>query len=237
MMDISSIKLYATHEHPCSYLEGRAATTIFVDPMLSMNGQIYSELSDFGFRRSGAHVYRPNCRSCQACIPVRIPVALFQPNRAQKRCLKRNQDVRTILVEDINTDEHYALYENYINSRHADGDMYPPTRDQYEDFLSSEWGVTRYLEFRASNHLLGVAVSDRLDQGLSAIYTFFAADEPSRSLGVLAVLKQVELARELGLPYVYLGYWIRDCDKMRYKNQYQPLDLFINNSWVTIGQI
>jgi arginyl-tRNA--protein-N-Asp/Glu arginylyltransferase len=234
-MDISSIKLYATHEHPCSYLKDRSATTIFVDPMLTMNGRIYSELSDFGFRRSGAHVYRPNCRSCQACIPVRIPVASFQPSRAQKRCIKRNQDVITTLTDNINTDEHYELYESYINSRHADGDMYPPTRDQYEDFLSSEWGVTRYLELRADGRLLGVAVSDRLDQGLSAIYSFFSSTEPSRSLGVLAVLRQVELAQALKLPYVYLGYWIRECDKMRYKNQYRPLDMFINNGWVTIG--
>lgn len=233
-MDISSIKLYATHEHPCSYLKDRSATTIFVDPMLTMNGRIYSELSDFGFRRSGAHVYRPNCRSCQACIPVRIPVELFQPNRAQKRCIKRNLDVDTSLTDNINTDEHYALYESYIRSRHADGDMYPPTRDQYEDFLSSEWGVTRYIEFRLDGSLLGIAVSDRLDQGLSAIYTFFKPDEPSRSLGVLAVLRQIELAKSLNLPYVYLGYWIRDCDKMRYKNQYRPLDMFVNNNWLTI---
>ncbi|MCR6652329.1 MAG: arginyltransferase [Cellvibrionaceae bacterium] len=234
-MDISSIKLYATHEHPCSYLKDRSATTIFVDPMLAMNGRIYSELSDFGFRRSGAHVYRPNCRSCQACIPVRIPVALFQPTRAQKRCLKRNQDVVTVLTDNINTDEHYALYESYIISRHADGDMYPPSRDQYEDFLSSEWGVTRYIELRHEGKLLGVAVSDRLDHGLSAIYTFFRPDEPSRSLGVLAVLRQIELAKAQNLPYVYLGYWIRDCDKMRYKNQYRPLDIFINNTWLTVG--
>lgn len=234
-MDISSIKLYATHEHPCSYLKDRSATTIFVDPMLTMNARIYSELSDFGFRRSGAHVYRPNCRSCHACIPVRIPVSLFEPNRTQKRCMKRNQDVITTLTDNINTDEHYELYENYINSRHADGDMYPPTRDQYEDFLSAEWGVTRYIEFRVEGKLLGVAVSDRLDQGLSAIYTFFNPNEPSRSLGVLAVLRQVELAQTLKLPYVYLGYWIRECEKMRYKNQYHPIDMFINNGWVTIG--
>lgn len=234
-MDISSIKLYATHEHPCSYLKDRSATTIFVDPMLAMNGRIYSELSDFGFRRSGAHVYRPNCRSCQACIPVRIPVDLFQPTRAQKRCLRRNQDVVTVLTDNINTDEHYALYESYIITRHADGDMYPPSRDQYEDFLSSEWGVTRYIELRHEGKLLGVAVSDRLDHGLSAIYTFFRPDEPSRSLGVLAVLRQIELAKAQNLPYVYLGYWIRDCDKMRYKNQYRPLDIFINNTWLTVG--
>lgn len=232
-MDISSIKLYATHEHPCSYLKDRSATTIFVDPLLSMNGRIYSELSDFGFRRSGSHVYRPNCRNCHACIPVRIPVSLFKPNRAQRRCIKRNIDVSTCVVSSIATNEHYSLYERYISARHADGDMFPPTRDQYHDFLSAEWEVTRYLELRHGGKLIGVAVSDRLDQGLSAIYTFFDPEEDSRSLGVLAVLRQIELASTLGLPYVYLGYWIRECDKMRYKSQYRPLQMFINNNWLT----
>ncbi|MBC6904911.1 arginyltransferase [Saccharophagus sp. K07] len=232
-MDISSIKLYATHEHPCSYLKNRSATTIFVDPLLNMNGRIYSELSDFGFRRSGSHVYRPNCRNCQACIPVRIPVDIFRPNRSQKRCEKRNQDVSMNIVSSIKTDEHYALYERYICLRHSDGDMFPPSREQYDDFLSSEWGVTRYLEFRLSGRLIAVAVSDRLDQGLSAIYTFFDPDEESRSLGVLAVMRQIDLARSLGLPYVYLGYWIKECEKMRYKNQYRPLQAYINNTWLT----
>jgi arginyl-tRNA--protein-N-Asp/Glu arginylyltransferase len=234
-MDISAIKLYATHEHACSYLKDRSATTIFVDPALPINGHIYSELSDFGFRRSGKHIYRPNCRSCHACIPVRIPVSAFQPTRAQKRCVKRNADITTRVLRNIGTDEHYALYARYIEQRHSDGDMYPPSREQYEDFLSSEWGVTRYLEFRAQGKLVGVAVSDQLDQGLSAIYTFFEPSEANRSLGVLAVLQQIELAAQLKLPYVYLGYWIRECAKMRYKAQYRPLQMFINSHWLTFS--
>jgi arginyl-tRNA--protein-N-Asp/Glu arginylyltransferase len=234
-MDISAIKLYATHEHPCSYLKDRSATTIFVDPTLTLDGHIYSELSDFGFRRSGKHIYRPNCRACHACIPVRIPVDEFEPTRAQKRCWKRNQDVSTTVINSITSDEHYDLYARYIEQRHSDGDMYPPSREQYEDFLSAEWGVTRYLEFRVHDKLIGVAVSDQLDQGLSAIYTFFAPDEAGRSLGVLAVLRQIELAKQLKLPYVYLGYWIRDCTKMRYKTQYRPLQMFVNNHWLTFS--
>ena len=232
-MDISAIKLYATHEHPCRYLKDRAATTIFVDPALILNSHIYSELSDFGFRRSGKHIYRPNCRSCHACIPVRIPVEAFQPTRTQKRCLKRNADLTVTVRKTIKTDEHYSLYANYIQLRHADGDMYPPSREQYDDFLSAEWGVTRYLEFRSKDKLVGVAVSDQLDQGLSAIYTFFDPAESSRSLGVFAVLEQLKLAAQLGLPYVYLGYWIRECAKMRYKTQYRPLQMYINNHWLT----
>lgn len=232
-MDIASIKLYSTHEHPCSYLDGRAATTVFVDPSLELDAQVYSELSDYGFRRSGGHIYRPHCLTCQACIPVRLPVECFVPSRAQKRCLKRNADLYTQECLTINTDEHYQLYQEYIETRHADGDMYPPSREQYEEFLSSQWGVTRYIEMRlaANDALIAVAVCDRLDQGLSAIYTFFDPTQGYRSLGVFAVLVQIKQAQTLGLPFVYLGYWIRQCQKMSYKTQYRPLEMFIDNRW------
>jgi leucyl-tRNA---protein transferase len=232
-MDISSIKLYSTHEHPCSYLSDRLATTVFVDPALQLNGHIYSQLSDFGFRRSGAHVYRPHCNECQACIPVRLPVDSFVPTRAQKRCLRRNTDIDISHCTSINTDEHYQLYERYIEERHADGDMFPPNRQQYEEFLSAQWNVTHYIEMRSKHDqkLIAVAVCDHLDRGLSAIYTFFDPDQQSRSLGVFAVLVQIMQAQDLKLPYVYLGYWIRECQKMSYKTQYRPLEMFFNNQW------
>lgn len=233
-MDISQIKLFSTHEHPCSYLEDQLATTVFVDPTLRLDAEAYSELSDFGFRRSGQHLYRPRCRQCQACIPVRIPVAQFQANRSQKRCLKRNAAVTTNIVDSIATDEHFDLYRRYIDARHADGDMYPPSRSQYEEFLSSEWGVTRYIEYRLDDELIAVSVSDQLDQGLSAIYTFYAPEHPNRGLGVLGVLKQIELCKELGLPFLYLGYWVRDCKKMNYKTLYRPLQLLIQQNWLTL---
>ena len=235
-MDISSIKLFTTHEHPCSYLEGEAATTVFVDPNLDVNPRIYSELSDFGFRRSGRHLYRPHCQECHACIPVRLPVSNFKATRSQKRCLKRNSDVYSKVTSDIDTDEHYGLYKTYIEQRHFDGDMYPPSRTQYREFLSAEWGVTQYIELRTKTDglLIALAVCDKLDQGLSAIYTFFDPNQSHRSLGVLAVLRQIELAQQLRLPYVYLGYWIRRCQKMSYKTQYRPLELFINHQWVRL---
>lgn len=233
-MDVSKIKLFSTHEHACSYLEDQMATTLFVDPTLQMDGKLYSELSDLGFRRSGQHLYRPRCRACQACIPVRIPVEEFQLSRSQKRCLKKNQDVRVHWTDSIASDEHYALYERYINERHSDGDMYPPNREQYDEFLTSEWGVTRFIEMRLGGTLIAVAVSDRLEQGLSAIYTYYDPSLPSRSLGVFAILKQIEHCRELGLPFVYLGYWIRDCDKMNYKTQYRPLQMLFQQSWLTL---
>lgn len=235
-MDISTIKFYSTHEHPCSYLEDRAATTVFVDPALELDAQVYSELSDLGFRRSGAHIYRPHCRQCQACIPVRLPVSSFAPSRSQKRCLKRNADLYTRETGSITTEEHYRLYQKYIEERHADGDMFPPSRDQYQEFLSAQWGVTRYLELRlrSDDTLIAVAVCDKLERGLSAIYTFFDPAQAHRSLGVLAVLIQIQQAQSRGLPYVYLGYWIRQCQKMSYKTQYHPLEMFINNQWLRV---
>lgn len=234
LMDISSIKLYATHEHPCSYLDGQSARTAFVDPAITIDATIYSELANYGFRRSGEHVYRPHCNDCQACTPIRIPVEHFKPSRAQKRCLKRNIDIEVIAVDDISSDEHYNLYERYINLRHADGDMYPPSHEQYTSFLTSVWGITQFLEFRKEGKLLGVAVTDKLDYGLSAIYTYFEPEETSRSLGVFGVLHQIELTRKSQLPYLYLGYWIRDCQKMSYKTQYKPLQMLINNQWITL---
>ncbi len=234
-MDISSLKLYATHEHPCSYLEDKRARTAFVDPSIEINSEIYSDLTDYGFRRSGAHVYRPHCKSCKACIPIRIATRDFRSSRSQRRCLKRNSDIEIRSVKSIQTDEHYQLYQRYITERHSDGDMYPPNREQFSEFLTSAWGVTDYLEFRLDDQLLGVAVTDRLQQGISAIYTYFEPNVPERSLGVFGVLSQITLAKELDLPFVYLGYWIRDCQKMSYKTQYRPLQMLINNHWYTFA--
>lgn len=231
MTDISSLKLYQTHEHPCSYLDDQAATTVFIDPNADLNARLYSELSDFGFRRSGRHVYRPHCNLCQACIPIRIPVKLFKPNRSQKRCLKRNQDLSIRATKQIDEQQHFELYSRYLEARHSDGDMYPPTHKQYREFLSSEWGVTQYIEFYLQDKLIAVAVCDQLHQGLSAIYTYFDPEQDQRSLGTLAVLTQIQQAKTLGLPYVFLGYWIKDCAKMRYKNQFRPVEMFIDQHW------
>lgn len=234
-MDISSLKLYATHEHPCSYLPGRMATTVFIDPDAPVDRRIYSDLSDLGFRRSGGHLYRPHCQNCQACIPLRIPVTEFKATRSQKRCARRNADLKIDLVGSINTDEHYKLYERYLAHRHADGDMYPATRSQYREFLSSEWNATRYIEFRLGHQLVAVAVSDYLDRGISAIYTYFDPAFTDRGLGTFAILTQIEMARFNSLDFVYLGYWIKDCLKMKYKSHFRPAQVYINNRWLTFN--
>lgn len=234
-MDLSKLKLYATRPHPCSYLPDEEATTIFIDPMAKINAATYSELSHYGFRRSGGNIYRPHCENCQACIPIRLLSDQFRPNRSQKRCWKTNSDLSFHLTDTIDTDEHYQLYEKYIHLRHKDGDMYPPDRHQYVDFLTSEWDITRYIEMRDRNgKLLCLAVTDIIDNGLSAVYTFFDPEEVKRSLGVFAVLYQLELARQTQLPYLYLGYWIRRSQKMNYKSNYRPYQVLINDNWVTV---
>ncbi len=234
MSDLSNLKLFATAPHPCSYLDHQQATTLFVDPDAKVDTQLYSQLSQMGFRRSGSHLYRPHCDRCQACISSRVPVKLFKPSRSQKRCLKRNKDITCSLVDDITSDEHYALYEAYINTRHQDGDMYPATRIQYDAFLNSEWGVTQHIEYRIGTRLIGLATCDLLEDGLSAVYTFFDPEEANRSLGVFSILAQIQQAERLNLHYVYLGYWIRECNKMAYKTQYNPLELLINKRWVQL---
>lgn len=234
MTDLSTLKLFATQPHPCSYLDDQEATTLFVDPEAPVDISLYSQLSQLGFRRSGSHLYRPQCKQCQACISCRIPVDAFRPSRSQRRCWQRNNDVTISMTDNINTSKHYDLYARYIALRHQDGDMYPPSVAQYEAFLTREWGVTRYLEFHADDRLLGVAVCDQLEDGLSAVYTFYDPEEERRSLGVFAIIAQVEIARSQGLGYVYLGYWIKECEKMRYKTQYRPLELLLNRRWMRL---
>ena len=228
------LKVYTTYPHSCSYLEEQEATTLFIDPRQKMDKNLYSNLSLLGFRRSGNHVYRPHCTHCEACIPARIPVAGFKPKRSQRRTLARNADLRVERSEDIRDDQAFELYQRYIQLRHSDGDMYPPDREQYESFLNNAWNCTRYYRFYQQDTLLGVAVVDELVDGLSAIYTFFEPEEQKRSLGNYAVLWQIEKAREMGLHYLYLGYWIRDCQKMAYKSEYRPLELYVNSRWTSL---
>lgn len=231
---LRDLKVYTTYPHSCSYLPEQEATTLFVDPRTPMSSNLYSQLSLLGFRRSGSHLYRPNCGTCSACIPARVPVSSFSPRRSQRRTLKRNRDVFVRELDDIGSDEAFGLYQRYIEARHNDGDMYPPSRDQYQSFLSDEWGVTRFYGLHIDEQLVGVAVADLLDDGLSAIYTFYEPDLGDRGLGTFAVLWQIEKTRELGLDYVYLGYWIKQCQKMAYKIQFRPLELYINGNWVEL---
>ena len=232
--DLHKIQLYLTEPHPCSYLSDKQATTAFVDPKHPINTATYSYLTTIGFRRSGQYIYAPRCASCKSCIPVRVPVLGFQPTRSQKRCLKRNSDISATIETTINLDEHYTLYQKYIDTRHSDGDMYPATMAQYRDFIGKPWECSRFIEFRLDKKLVACAVSDWLDDCLSAIYTYYDPDLSERSLGTLAILRQIQLVNEQALDYVYLGYWIRDSAKMMYKSKFRPAELYIENRWLRV---
>ncbi len=231
MTDLSRLKFFSTHPHPCSYIKGREATTLFLDPHQPVEEDVYAALSDLGFRRSGEHLYRPHCSPCQDCIPARIPVGLFTPTRQQRKIFRRNADLQVSATRPQVSDEYFELYARYIECRHANGDMYPPDRSQLASFLARDLPFCTFFEFRLDGRLLAVAVTDILPNGLSAIYTFFDPDEERRSLGRYCILWQIEETRRRGLDGLYLGYWIRDCRKMRYKTEYRPLELLIQRQW------
>lgn len=233
MTDLAAVKFFITPLHKCSYLPRQDAITLFADPKAEVDKNLYSDLSELGFRRSGNYLYRPHCRQCTACIPVRIPSFTFTPSRKQKRVMKKNADLAITAVEPKYSEEHYRLYQEYIENKHKDGDMYPPSQEQYASFLLSDWGNTTFYEFRdKDNRLLAVSVCDILENGISAVYTFYDVNEPKRSLGVMAVLWQIEEAKRINLPAVYLGYWIKECQKMSYKTDYKPLEMLIDDRWV-----
>ena len=228
------IALYLTADHPCSYLEGMQARTLFVDPLAPMDRHTYQALVDQGFRRSGSHVYRPACRDCSRCVPVRIPVAAFTPNRSQRRSWRRNLDLIQVLDTPSRVDpEHFELYLRYLLARHPDGNMAEDQSvESYRRFLVEPWGgETRFLELRQAHRLIGVAVTDLLPKGLSAVYTFFDPDLSDQGLGTFSVLAQIEIARRLRLPHVYLGYWIGESPKMSYKDRYRPIETFDGVQW------
>ncbi len=233
--DLESLQFFQTQPHDCSYLKDEIASTVFLSPKQSINRALYAQLSEYGFRRSGTHIYKPLCSECHACVPMRIPSALFKPSRSQKRTLKRNQDIEVSAIESINTDEHYALYERYINQRHHDGDMYPPSKEQFTNFLGTHWHSTRYYEFRIEGRLIAVSVADIMDNGISAVYTYYDPAQNKRSLGSFAILFLVEEAKKHQLDSVYLGYWIKNSSKMNYKSAYRPLEIQSGDRWVLVN--
>ena len=228
---MTSIPLFITGEHPCSYLDGQIACSAFVPPTFRMTPRIYGELLKLGFRRSGNDVYAPHCPNCSACIPARIPLARFEPDRQQKRCLKKNSETRIVIKPAMFDNTHYSLYRRYQNSRHAEGPMANASPEDYIEFLGSTWCDTIFAEFSIAGQLAAITVVDRFADAWSAVYTFFDPKFADYSLGVYAVLWQIQEARKQQREYIYLGYWIKDCRKMTYKINFQPLQLYVGQEW------
>lgn len=225
------IQFYLTAHYDCSYLPDRRARSQVATPTHLIDAAAYSALIRAGFRRSGQFTYRPHCEQCRACVPVRVEVAGFAPNRTQRRVLKRNRHFDARFLPLDFRDEHYQLYRTYLGSRHAGGGMDRDGPDQYTQFLLSSNVDSALVEFRDGGQLTMVSVVDQLDDGLSAVYTFFDPAREKDSLGVYGVLWQIELAKRLELPYLYLGYWIAESRKMAYKQQYAPLQGLFDGEW------
>ncbi|MBL1140990.1 MAG: arginyltransferase [Proteobacteria bacterium] len=225
------LRFFLSPSHSCNYLKNREASSLFVDPVFPKNKVLYSTLVANGFRRSGEHLYQPYCTKCSECIPIRIPVNDFKFRRSQKRTWKKNQDLKIEIVDAVFQKEHFELYTKYLAMRHPGGGMDNPTRDDYKNFLWSSWSETRLFEFRLNKRLIAVAVVDQLENAFSAVYTFFDPDSQHRSPGKYAILYLIEQSRLRGFTWLYLGYWIAECNKMKYKIEYQPVECFINEKW------
>ena len=230
-MRSDAVRLLKTLPHACGYYPERTAQNLVIDPLATDLPELFDMALTRGFRRAGGHIYRPACPRCRACIPARVPVGKFRANRAQRRCAARNSDLEVSVEPAVYSDEYFALYRRYLSSRHRGGGMDEAVSEDFSRFLTSPWSPTKFVTFRDAGTLVAVAVTDFGRFGLSAVYTFFDPGREDRSLGTYAILTQIALTREAGLPHLYLGYWIANHPKMSYKQRFRPLELMRSDGW------
>ncbi len=224
-------RLYVSLPHSCPYLAGKVTTTVMLDPEYRTDNTVFSLLVKSGFRRSGKTIYKPQCKTCDACISVRIPADAYKPNRAQRRCYAKNSDIRVSMIPPAFNEEHFLLYRQYQSRRHKGDIMDQDDPKWYRQFMVDSSTETILLEFRLGERLVSVSVCDLTDDGMSAVYTYYDPNLSERSLGTLAVMKQLEYVREMGLEWLYIGYWIEGCRKMDYKISFRPIFGFMNGEW------
>ncbi len=230
---------YITAPSPCPYLDGQVERKVFAYLGGPQAPVVNSMLSRRGFRRSQNIIYRPACDTCSACTPVRIVVGEFEMTRARRRTLKRNADLSRHIRPAKATSEQFSILRGYLDARHPDGGMAEMTVLDYASMVEETAVDTAMIEYRREDEtgrraLLACALSDRLADGLSMVYSFFEPDEEARSLGSYMILDHITLARDLGLPYVYLGYWVDGSPKMDYKRSYAPLERLTSDGWARL---
>ena len=230
-LPLSLLQFYATSPYPCSYLPGREARSQVATPSHMIDAEIYSSLVRAGFRRSGIFTYRPHCDKCQACTPVRLPVAELKLSRSQRRAFKRHSNLRARELPLALVDEHYALYQRYQQARHPGGGMDEDSHEQYVQFLLQSRVDTRLIEFSDDQGVRMVSLIDVLDDGLSSVYTFYEPNIPGASFGIYNILWQAAQCVALDLPYLYLGYWIAESPKMAYKTDFYPIQGYLVGQW------
>lgn len=230
-LPFSLLQFYNTATYPCSYLANEQAVSQVATPPHLITTEVYAELVRRGFRRSGVFTYRPNCANCRACIPVRLPVARFKPNRSQRRTAKQHAGLHARELPLFNFEEHYELYQRYQSVRHAGGGMDQDNHEQYAHFLLQSRVDSRLVEFTENGVLRMVSIIDVLDDGLSSVYTFYDPDIAGAAFGTYNILWQIAQCQASGMPYLYLGYWIRNSRKMAYKANFRPIEGLIDGHW------
>ena len=229
----SQVALYLSPPQDCDYLPEEQAQNIFLPADTNITPAFYELLLEKGFRRSGNHAYRPHCSSCHACIPCRLNAFHFKPSRSQRRVLTSNQDLTFTVNPTAFNEEHYALYLRYQAFKHPGGSMQRFDRQAYQSFLCQSFGNSAIYETRLNHQLLAVSVTDIFADSLSAVYTFFDPDFAMRSLGTYCILKQIDAAKTQEKTYLYLGYYLTHSNKMAYKANYRPLELRVNDQWLS----
>jgi arginine-tRNA-protein transferase len=226
------MKFGVTQVFDCSYLPDKDEKLLVCMEDPSSLSEYYPLLIQAGFRRSGEQLYRPHCKTCNACESLRIIVDDFKPSKSQKRILSKNSHIVVKMLEG-ERDDYYGLYEKYISAAHRDGSMFPPTYEQYRSFVHCQWQSPTFIEGRIDGELIGVAVTDKVKDGLSALYTFFDPALNKQSLGTFFILQQIKFCQQFDLDYLYLGYQIDECNKMNYKNKFYPHQRYRQSQWVS----